>query len=431
MALTRQRTHNSNHWPGFVDALATLLMVIIFLLMVFVIAQVYLGVALSSKDDALSSLQLRLDELGAVLANEKSNAAALRLERDQLQGERDSLMGEIAALAQSLTENRSELNDQTRALSEQEQKLAERTAAIAGLQALLEQRSGDLTAAESRIASLSAEVSEQDLALAALTQALEVREKELELRLAELTRSRADLAATQNSLSDTEATLAERTEELGLATAASDEATRQIALLNSQLLGLRDQLASLQEALEASEALNTQQQTQLVSLGERLNRALATKVAQLQRYRSEFFGRLREVIGDRSDIRVVGDRFVFQSEVLFDSGSATLQSEGQIAMSRLAQTLATLSARIPDEIDWILRVDGHTDKRPISTAQFASNWELSSARAISVIRELAAQGLPRNRLVAAGFAEFQPLDNRDDEIAYRRNRRIELKLTQR
>ena len=431
MALTRQRTHNSNHWPGFVDALATLLMVIIFLLMVFVIAQVYLGVALSSKDDALSSLQLRLDELGAVLANEKSNAAALRLERDQLQGERDSLMGEIAALAQSLTESRSELNDQTRALSEQEQKLAERTVAIAGLQALLEQRSGDLTAAESRITSLSAEVSEQDLALAALTQALEVREKELELRLAELTRSRADLAATQNSLSDTEATLADRTEELGLATAASDEATRQIALLNSQLLGLRDQLASLQEALEASEALNTQQQTQLVSLGERLNRALATKVAQLQRYRSEFFGRLREVIGDRSDIRVVGDRFVFQSEVLFDSGSATLQSEGQIAMSRLAQTLATLSARIPDEIDWILRVDGHTDKRPISTAQFASNWELSSARAISVIRELAAQGLPRNRLVAAGFAEFQPLDNRDDEIAYRRNRRIELKLTQR
>ena len=431
MALTRQRTHNSNHWPGFVDALATLLMVIIFLLMVFVIAQVYLGVALSSKDDALSSLQLRLDELGAVLANEKSNAAALRLERDQLQGERDSLMGEIAALAQSLTESRSEINDQTRALSEQEQKLAERTAAIAGLQALLERRSGDLTAAESRIASLSAEVSEQDLALAALTRALEVREKELELRLAELTRSRADLAATQNSLSDTEATLAERTEELGLATAASDEATRQIALLNSQLLGLRDQLASLQEALEASEALNTQQQTQLVSLGERLNRALATKVAQLQRYRSEFFGRLREVIGDRSDIRVVGDRFVFQSEVLFDSGSATLQSEGQIAMSRLAQTLATLSARIPDEIDWILRVDGHTDKRPISTAQFASNWELSSARAISVIRELAAQGLPRNRLVAAGFAEFQPLDNRDDEIAYRRNRRIELKLTQR
>ena len=431
MALTRQRTHNSNHWPGFVDALATLLMVIIFLLMVFVIAQVYLGVALSSKDDALSSLQLRLDELGAVLANEKSNAAALRLERDQLQGERDSLMGEIAALAQSLTESRSEINDQTRALSEQEQKLAERTAAIAGLQALLEERSGDLTAAESRIASLSAEVSEQDLALAALTQALEVREKELELRLAELTRSRADLAATQNSLSDTEATLAERTEELGLATAASDEATRQIALLNSQLLGLRDQLASLQEALEASEALNTQQQTQLVSLGERLNRALATKVAQLQRYRSEFFGRLREVIGDRSDIRVVGDRFVFQSEVLFDSGSATLQPEGQIAMSRLAQTLVTLSARIPDEIDWILRVDGHTDKRPISTAQFASNWELSSARAISVIRELAAQGLPRNRLVAAGFAEFQPLDNRDDEIAYRRNRRIELKLTQR
>ncbi len=183
--------------------------------------------------------------------------------------------------------------------------------------------------------------------------------------------------------------------------------------------------------LDASEALSKKQKVQIANLGKRLNAALATKVQELSRYRSEFFGRLREVLGRQPGVRIVGDRFVFQSEVLFASGSAELGKQGTEQLGRLADTLLEISTKIPKDIDWILRIDGHTDKLPIKTAQFPSNWELSSARAISVVKFLKSREIPANRLVAAGFGEHQPLDDRDDEIGYRRNRRIELKLTQR
>ena len=201
--------------------------------------------------------------------------------------------------------------------------------------------------------------------------------------------------------------------------------------MNRQIAALRLQLARIAEALEASEAEAKEQQIQIADLGKRLNVALASKVQELARYRSEFFGRLRNVLGDRPDILVVGDRFVFQSEVLFATGSAELGGEGQQQLARLAATLNQIATEIPADINWVLRVDGHTDRRPINTPQYASNWELSTARAISVVRFLIAQDVPPERLAATGFGEFQPLDPRDDEIAYRRNRRIELKLTQR
>ncbi len=205
----------------------------------------------------------------------------------------------------------------------------------------------------------------------------------------------------------------------------------QVELLNQQVLALREQLAQLATALDASEAKAKDQGVQIADLGKRLNLALANKVAELAGYRSEFFGKLKQVLGDRPDIQIVGDRFVFQSEVLFDVGSAEIGDAGKQQLSQFARTLLEIAVKIPDDIDWILRVDGHTDKRPINTYQFHSNWELSSARAIAVINYLASQGVPYNRLVAAGFAEFRPLDAADDEIAYRRNRRIELKLDQR
>jgi chemotaxis protein MotB len=194
---------------------------------------------------------------------------------------------------------------------------------------------------------------------------------------------------------------------------------------------LREQLARLNDILDAADAQNKQQQVQIADLGRRLNIALASKVQELARYRSEFFGRLRQVLGEHPDIQIVGDRFVFQSEVLFETGSAELGEEGRVQMARLARTLLDISKEIPAELDWVLRVDGHTDNRPISTAQFPSNWELSTARAISVVKFLIEQGLPPSRVAATGFGEFQPIDPDDDEIAYRRNRRIELKLTQR
>ncbi len=214
-------------------------------------------------------------------------------------------------------------------------------------------------------------------------------------------------------------------------TKISNEALAKVDLLNQQLLALRRQIAALNEALEASERKDQEAQDRIKDLGQRLNAALARQVQELQRYRSDFFGRLRELLKDRKDIRVVGDRFVFQSEVLFPSGQAEMTPEGLAAIDQLATAILELDRSIPDEINWALQVDGHTDSRPISSYQFPSNWELSTARAISVVRYLISRGVPPNRLVAAGHGEFQPLEQGDSEEALRRNRRIELKLTNR
>jgi chemotaxis protein MotB len=213
--------------------------------------------------------------------------------------------------------------------------------------------------------------------------------------------------------------------------ALSKEAQSRVDLLNQQLLALRQQMAAIQEALAASEAKDKDAQARISDLGARLNVALARQVQELQRYRSDFFGRLRELLRDRRDIRVVGDRFVFQSEVLFPSGQATMTPEGLAAIDQLATAIVDLERQIPREVDWALQVDGHTDARPINSPQFPSNWELSNARAISVVKYLISRGVTPRRLVAAGYGEFQPLDEGTSEEALRRNRRIELKLTNR
>jgi chemotaxis protein MotB len=210
----------------------------------------------------------------------------------------------------------------------------------------------------------------------------------------------------------------------------SAEATAKLDLLNQQLLALRRQIAALEEALNASEKKDSESQTQIADLGQRLNAALAKKVQELSQYRSEFFGRLNQLLAGRKDIQVVGDRFVFQAEVLFPSGSDLLNVEGYAALDPLATALTELEGQIPKEVNWVLRVDGHTDIRPISGA-FRSNWELSSARAISVVKYLITRGVSPNHLVAAGFGENQPIDPARTDEAYGRNRRIELKLTER
>ena len=211
----------------------------------------------------------------------------------------------------------------------------------------------------------------------------------------------------------------------------AESANAQVALANRQMAVLREQLSRISEALEVAERKATEQGVQISSMGKRLNSALATKVQELSRYRSEFFGRLREVLGNQPGIRVVGDRFVFQSEVLFASASANLGEDGMVQLKQLATTLREITKQIPKDIDWILRIDGHTDGIPISNWKFPSNWELSAARAISVVKFLINEGISANRLVAAGFGEFRPLDRAKDEVANQRNRRIELKMTQR
>ena len=437
-ALARRARRSTNIWPGFVDALATLLLVLMFLVMVFVLAQFFLNEALSGRDAALQKLESHVSELADLLGLERAQGAELRLNIAQLSEElqasvtlRDDLNATIEALtlrAESAEQTTKRLN---KALEEafatieaDNTKLASQSSELAALSTRAEsaeERAARLRKAlEDAFATVEADkakIQVQVRELAALTQsvaALRALKEELETKITEMS----------GKLEESEATMiAERD--------ISESARARLALLNRQMAALREQLAQLSAVLEASEVLSKNQKVQIANLGKRLNAALATKVQELSRYRSEFFGRLRKVLGRQPGVRIVGDRFVFQSEVLFASGSAELGEEGQEQLGRLADTLREISMKIPKDIDWILRIDGHTDKLPIKTAQFPSNWELSSARAISVVKFLKSREIPANRLVAAGFGEHQPLDDRDDEIGYRRNRRIELKLTQR
>ncbi|MBT3400378.1 MAG: peptidoglycan -binding protein [Rhodospirillaceae bacterium] len=383
---SRRRQSAINYWPGFVDALAALLVVVVFLIMVFAIAQFFLSDALSGRDDALSKLNRQVDELARMLDLERSANTELRLSVSQLSAQLQSSISDRDSLTSRLTFIEGMLES---ARQENAEQLATLRTQVTADQETIESQRRDL-------AQLEADIEDRNNRLTEIAQ-------------------RAETAETS---------FLEQTE-------ISQKAQDQVALLNQQLAALRNQLAALNDALEASEVKNREQEVQIVNLGSRLNEALATKVQELARYRSEFFGRLREVLGDRTDIRIEGDRFVFQSEVLFGSGQAVLNPEGEGQLQQLAEALVQIAADIPDDIEWILRVDGHTDERPISTARFPSNWELASARAISVVKFLVQSGIPPENLVAAGFGQFQPIDGRQDEIAYRRNRRIEFKLDQR
>jgi chemotaxis protein MotB len=239
------------------------------------------------------------------------------------------------------------------------------------------------------------------------------------------------IASAQSQLAEAQGKITTLSGSLDTEKSVSARALAQVEILNQQIAALRRQLAALEATLDASEKKDKESQSRIADLGQRLNVALAQRVQELSRYRSDFFGRLREILGNRPDIRVVGDRFVFQSEVFFDSGQAILSPEGRVELDKLASALLDLDKKIPGEIAWVLRVDGHTDVRPIASSQFPSNWALSAARAISVVQYLISKGVSPQRLVAAGFGEFQPLDSGATEEAFRRNRRLELKLTER
>lgn len=356
MALARRRSegHGAGPWPGYVDVLSTLLMVIVFVLAVFILVQFFLANAISGRDKALAELRSEIAGLVEQLSMEKRTSAQLRIDIGQLQSTLQSANTERDQLAAVLADAQARADEADRKLAEQQQ--------------IIVDLEGKLVSGASQL--------EQEKKLTA-------------------------------------------------------EARSQVDLLNRQILSLREQLGQIERLLRESEDKDKANQAQITDLGRRLNAALARKVDELQNYRSEFFGRLRQALGNRRDIQIVGDRFVFQSEVLFDSGSADLKPQGREQMAKLASTLTDIAGKIPTDLPWVLRVDGHTDRVPISTAQFPSNWELSTARAISVVKFLVAQGIPAERIAATGFGEYQPLDTRDDEVARRRNRRIELKLTER
>ncbi len=445
MARARARRSSAEIWPGFVDVLPTLLLVIIFLLAVFVLAQFFLTQALSGRDAALERLQREVSELADLLALEREENQELQLNIADLSAslqasttERDELVLQLSRLEQrardaeaALAAAREESEAAKQAIEVERETVKARLAEIERLKRDIASLREVRDKLEQDVGKLAAELEERDEQIGALRD----RSKELEAAIAEeqerTVLAQKELEARDIRLAELQALYLQSEEQLKSERATSNAATSRVELLNRQLAALRQQLARLEVALEASEAKDRESQTVISDLGRRLNLALASKVEELARYRSEFFGRLRKVLADRPGIQIVGDRFVFQSEVLFASGSAELQAGGQDQLAQLASTLLEISAKIPGELNWVMRVDGHTDQVPIATARFPSNWELSSARAISVVRFLASRGIPANRLVAAGFGEFHPIDAGEDEAAFRRNRRIELKLTQR
>ncbi|MFQ5954815.1 MAG: peptidoglycan -binding protein [Kiloniellales bacterium] len=469
-----------NIWPGFVDALATLLMVIIFLIMIFAVAQFYLTDLLSGRDAALERLNVQVNELAEMLSLQQSANAELRESFAQLSSdlrvaltERDDLAAEVSSLTtrldtaeaeaaftrQRLDEALTTIRADKETIELQLNEIAALTAAQEALERRFQEETGrlgaELEAARETVAADKETIQLQLRQIAALTAAREALERRLE---EETGRLGAELEAASKTVEADKETIQVQLRQIAALTSARDalmeqleamsekmrsaslaldqerelsaSAASRVEFLNRQIAQLRKQIAALNEALEASEAENIEQQVEIANLGARLNVALASKVQELAKYRSEFFGRLREALGDRPEIRIVGDRFIFQSEVLFATASDELGPDGREQMHKLAGTLAEIAPAIPPDIDWVLQVEGHTDRRPIHSARFPSNWELSTARAISVVKFLIDAGVPPDRLAAAGYGEFQPLDSKDDEIAYRRNRRIELKLTQ-
>ena len=438
MAARARARRSANMWPGFVDALAGLLLAFVFLLVVFVLYQVFLSDLLSDQDAALERLNREIAELGDLLSLERRASADLRLDMAQLSASLQSSTAERDDLVLALQVQAERAEDAEAALAAAQQTVEADRETITAQLSELESLRRDIVALrtvrddlEAEVGRLAAAISESETVATALRD----RAAELEARLA----SEAERTAlAQQELERREIRLTEvlalqlRTErDLGAEREVSARARSRLDLLNQQILALREQLARIETALGATEAKDREQSVVIANLGRRLNLALAQKVEELERYRSEFFGRLREVLGERTDITIVGDRFVFQSEVLFASGSADLGGVGKTQLATFATTLLEISEKIPDELPWILRVDGHTDRIPINTAVFPSNWELSSARANSVVKFLTNEGVPPARLAATAFAEHQPIDPGDSVEAYRRNRRIELKLTER
>ncbi len=341
LASARRRYARTDYWPGFVDAMATLLLVFIFLLSVFVVAQFLLSREISGKDTVLNRLNTQIAELTELLSLERASTS--------------DLSASLMALQDNLSDAESQRDR---------------------LRGLLDARAGATDTADTRIDALEGQIGDEQ--------------------------------------------------------SISQRALAQVELLNQQISALRRQIASLEDALGASESRDRESQTKIANLGRRLNVALAQRVQELSRYRSDFFGRLREILAGRSDIEIVGDRFVLPASVLFGSASDVINAQVRDELDKLAAAIGQLENEIPPEINWVIRVDGHTDIRPMSpSSRFRSNWGLSAARAISVVRYMIDQGVSPQHLVAAGFGEFRPLDEAETDAAFARNRRIELKLTQR
>jgi chemotaxis protein MotB len=396
---------------------------------------------LSAAEEARLSELAKSDDLKALLASREFDLS-----------ESEKMRLAEAAAAEAL---RKRLSDQETALTEAEKNRLAELAAADALRERLKNSDAELTAMTLALEERRREA-EETLTLLAAEQAARSR---LEGDLDSLTTEREALAGELSEAEKAAALLAVANLELEKFEAQSAEDARRVALLNEQVAALRTQLGGLQSMLDDATAKDVEAQVQIQALGSQLNTALA-RVASEQRaradleeaerrrleaesevlkadaeqlalYRSEFFGRLRDLLGGQEGVRIEGDRFVFSSEVLFDRGEVALSLQGRQEIAKVAAILRRIAGEIPAELDWVIRVDGHTDDIPVTGGRFQDNWELSQGRALSVVRYMINQlGIPPDRLVAAGFGEFNPINTEDSEEARAQNRRIELKFTE-
>ncbi len=418
----RRSRHQINVWPGYVDALSALLILVIFVILIFTFAQFLLSQILSNQESELANLNQQIAALSHDLGLERTQRASLEQDVNQLSGMISELTDEKFQLSSQIGQLTTQGEADQKQIEQQLLNIASLQQDIATLQAMRQKL-------EQEVGQLASNLQQKDEALGQL------RDRGQSLQ-AELADQQERTLLAQQQLQHKEINIQALNTLVGLQREAinkerrlSEEAQIEVAALSQKIGLLRSQLQEISAALKLSEQEKTTQQNEIKRLGERLNIELARQVNQLEQYRSEFFGRLRTLLGDNPAVRIVGDRFLFQSELLFASGSARLGAKGKAELAKLAVTLKQVATRIPKEINWILRIDGHTDRLPIHTEQFPSNWELSSARAVSVVRYLASQGIPQRRLTAAGFGEFHPIDTGDTPEALSHNRRIEIKLT--
>jgi len=464
---------NSLIWPGFVDVLASTLMVIIFVVLLFTVAQVYLGDLVVGKNEQIQNLEKTIEIQDETIVEQDlslSDKELALIERQevisQLDTELEILDEEIRLKQTEISEKENLLTAKDQEISLQDELLKQKDETIITLDDLIDKQALDITELNEIIARITEELSlslEEKEELRGRLSSLNEEQELLKSQLQELGGENQTLVG---QLSDSQGRIQSLLESLSSSEGENEILETQISSVESQNQSLRDQITSLEKdsviqttslndalaqisrlsedikilsneiqllnnLLDSKEAEIASNKIELGELGDRLNRVLTSELYKLQKYKSEFFGQLSETLGQREDIQIKGDRFIFQSEILFESGSADIQSGGRVALSLIAKTLIDLSNQIPTDLNWILQVDGHTDKIPISTSRFPSNWELSHARALEVVKFFIQQGIPADKLSANGYGEHQPISLGSSPEDLKLNRRIELKITQR
>lgn len=409
-------------WPGFVDVLSALLMVVIFVLMIFTVAQFMLSETLHGQQNELEELHVQLSELAELLGLEKENSS-------QLTAQVARLSDTIAGLSEDKEMLISQITDYSARSEKDEEQIKEQMLTMVSLNEDIQALTRIKDELEHRVATLALTLADRDVQISMLRDRSKALTEQLATQIDTTVLAQKTIDEQDIRIQALSVVLESQKEAVAQEKELTATARAEITLLSNQITRLKNQLTTINNALALAKTRSQAKDERIVDLGKQLNIALARKVNELEKYRSEFFGQLSRIIGDNPAVKIEGDRFVIQAGLLFESGSALLGDQGRTHLTTLADTLLDIARKIPSEISWILRIDGHTDRVPINNAAFPSNWELSAARALSVVRFLGQKGVPEQRMAAAGFGEYHPIDKANTPEAYQKNRRIEIKLT--